>query len=219
MTTVDSATAAFTGASTTLASSSSTVSDDFTTFIELLVAQVQNQDPLEPADSTQFVEQLATFSALEQQVATNDNLESIGALISDLHAMVASEWLGETVAVETKHLPYEGGDVEFKTSVETGSDSAELVIQTMDGETVWSEKVDASDTSVSWDGKTLNGQAVPAGTLLAVSLENYLKGEHTSSKAAEVITKVTSVGNEYGKVRLETEMNLATGLDDVQKIN
>lgn len=219
MTTVDSAAAAFTGASTTLASSEASVSDDFTTFIELLVAQVQNQDPLEPADSTQFVEQLATFSALEQQVATNQNLESIGFLISDLHSMIASEWLGETVAVETKHLPYEGGDVEFKSALPGTSDAAELVIQTMDGETIWSEQVSATGEAITWNGKMQNGQNVPAGTLLSVSQQNYSKGQYIGSSAAGVITEITSVENEFGKVRLGTAINLATGLEGVEKIN
>lgn len=55
---------------------------DFNAFLSLLTAQVRHQDPLAPLDSTQFVEQLATFSALEQQVRTNEHLEAIGALIA-----------------------------------------------------------------------------------------------------------------------------------------
>jgi len=41
--------------------------EEFTTFLTLLTAQIQNQDPLAPLDSTQFVEQLATFTNLELQ--------------------------------------------------------------------------------------------------------------------------------------------------------
>ena len=44
------------------------IGEEFNSFIQLLTAQVRNQDPLAPLDSTQFVEQLATFSTLEQQV-------------------------------------------------------------------------------------------------------------------------------------------------------
>lgn len=55
--------------------------EELTQFLSLLTAQVQNQDPLQPLDSTAFVEQLATFSSLEQQVQMNRNLERIlGAL-------------------------------------------------------------------------------------------------------------------------------------------
>ncbi|MEM6649158.1 MAG: flagellar hook capping FlgD N-terminal domain-containing protein [Pseudomonadota bacterium] len=57
--------------------------DEFNQFLQLLTAQVENQDPLQPLDSTQFVEQLATFSSLEEQVQTNDLLASILSELRD----------------------------------------------------------------------------------------------------------------------------------------
>jgi len=46
-------------------------------FLQLLVAQIKNQDPLNPTDSTQFVAQLAQFSDLEQTIAIRQNTDSI----------------------------------------------------------------------------------------------------------------------------------------------
>lgn len=63
-----------------------TTGDEFNNFLQLLTAQIRNQDPLEPLDSTQFVEQLATFSSLEQQVQSNSRLDTIAATLSDLYA-------------------------------------------------------------------------------------------------------------------------------------
>ena len=60
--------------------------EELTQFLSLLTAQVQNQDPLEPLDSTAFVEQLATFSALEQQVRSNQLLEEILVRLSEPEA-------------------------------------------------------------------------------------------------------------------------------------
>jgi flagellar basal-body rod modification protein FlgD len=45
-------------------------------FLQLLVSQIQNQDPLNPTDSTQFVSQLAQFSELEQVIAIRGDIES-----------------------------------------------------------------------------------------------------------------------------------------------
>lgn len=56
--------------------------EQFDTFLELLTAQIRNQDPLAPLDSTQFVEQLATFSNLELQAKNNQILESIAFMLS-----------------------------------------------------------------------------------------------------------------------------------------
>jgi flagellar basal-body rod modification protein FlgD len=57
------------------ASSSSLVSES--TFLKLLVTELENQDPLNPQDSTQFVSQLASFSSLEQMTSLNTNMETV----------------------------------------------------------------------------------------------------------------------------------------------
>ncbi len=48
-------------------------------FLQLLVTQIKNQDPLNPTDSTQFVSQLAQFSELEQVIAIRQDIEAAGA--------------------------------------------------------------------------------------------------------------------------------------------
>ena len=70
---------------------------EFNSFLQLLTAQLRNQDPLAPLDSTQFVEQLATFSSLEQDVKSNSSLETIAARMNELYAIAASQWIGQTV--------------------------------------------------------------------------------------------------------------------------
>ena len=50
---------------------------DYNSFLKLLVAQAQNQDPTNPNDSTQYLAQLASFSAVEQQTQTNAKLDTL----------------------------------------------------------------------------------------------------------------------------------------------
>ena len=66
------------------ASPDSVISSDFETFLKMLTTQLQNQDPLDPVKSEDFAVQLATFSGVEQQVLTNDLLESLGAQMSQV---------------------------------------------------------------------------------------------------------------------------------------
>ena len=47
------------------------------TFLQLLVAQLQNQDPTQPQDGTQFVAQLAQFSSLEQEIQMRQDLDTL----------------------------------------------------------------------------------------------------------------------------------------------
>ncbi len=65
--------------------------EEFSTFLTLLTAQIKNQDPLAPLDSTQFVEQLATFSNLELQAKGNQSLEVIAALLARQIELLAPE--------------------------------------------------------------------------------------------------------------------------------
>ncbi|HTT62652.1 MAG TPA: flagellar hook capping FlgD N-terminal domain-containing protein [Bryobacteraceae bacterium] len=64
-------------AATTPASAPDNVNED--QFLQLLVAQIQYQDPTNPTDSTTFVTQLAQFSSLEQLVAIRGDLDSVTA--------------------------------------------------------------------------------------------------------------------------------------------
>ena len=66
--------------SSTTTSSSSTASAttvDYNSFLKLLVAELQNQDPTSPADPTQYMSQLASFSAVGQTVQTNTKLDTL----------------------------------------------------------------------------------------------------------------------------------------------
>jgi flagellar basal-body rod modification protein FlgD len=66
---------ALTSALSSSSSSSSLVSEQ--AFLQLLITQLQNQDPTNPADPTQFVSQLASFSSLEQMTQLNTNMTSV----------------------------------------------------------------------------------------------------------------------------------------------
>ena len=57
---------------------------DYNTFIKLLIAQMKNQDPTKPMDSTEFVSQLASFSAVEQQTQTNTKLDTMAQSLKNI---------------------------------------------------------------------------------------------------------------------------------------
>ena len=61
------------------------------TFLTLLVAQLQNQDPLQPADGMQFVTQLAQFSNLEQSLAMRTDLDSIKTKVTSVGSSGAAQ--------------------------------------------------------------------------------------------------------------------------------
>jgi flagellar basal-body rod modification protein FlgD len=76
------------------ASTSKTSTLDYNSFLKLLIAQMQNQDPTKPMDSTEFVAQLAAFSNVEQGIKTNSKLDS---LMTALALTQADALIGHTV--------------------------------------------------------------------------------------------------------------------------
>ena len=74
--TVDMTTTIPTGANQATTTTSKTAVD-YQSFLKLLIAEMKNQDPTKPMDSTAYVAQLATFSQVEQSVQTNTKLDQI----------------------------------------------------------------------------------------------------------------------------------------------
>ncbi len=75
-------------------SAANKASVDYNSFLKLLVTQMQNQDPTQPMDATQYVSQLATFSNVEQSVQMNSKLET---LIANTSLTQAEGWIGRTL--------------------------------------------------------------------------------------------------------------------------
>lgn len=196
---------------TNAASSSQNLANNFDTFITLLTAQLQNQDPLEPVDSTEFTNQLVQFSSVEQQIETNSALADLITLTANSQAASLSGYLGKTVEVQSATAEMSGEDgIEWLYTLPEGVESVTLSIQSEDGRIVYSETV--GDTSVGehefqWDGTMSNGQLASAGTyslLLGATDQN----DGSVSVAPRVRTQVTGIDLSTGVTALATNSGI-----------
>ena len=71
-------------------------------FFKMLTAQIQNQDPMNPIDSSDYATQLATFSSVEQQVLANSYLENIQNALSSSSLASVADWIGKSAKVDSK---------------------------------------------------------------------------------------------------------------------
>lgn len=189
MTTVSNVANTSTSTIATSSTSQPAIGAEFNSFIKLLTAQVRNQDPLAPLDSTQFVEQLATFSSLEQQVNTNTNLDSIAALIGDLAETMTGQQRGQTLTLQSSWLPFSGDSVQFSADLPDDTARSVLTIKNEDGQAVWTETLTSGASVYSWDGRSTSGDAVSTEDLYEYSIDTYnAAGEYTGSVAPRVIT-------------------------------
>ena len=95
---------------------------DYDAFLTLLVAEMKNQDPTKPMESTDFIAQLATFSNVEQAVQTNEKLDALLTASALSHA----DAIGRTI-----DTPEGGGTVQ---SIRMAGGAIEAVL--LDGRTV-----------------------------------------------------------------------------------
>ena len=145
----------------------SQLGEDYTSFLNLLTAQVTNQDPLEPVDASQFVTQLAQLSQVEQTVRTNTQLETLTAQVSGLINVGGTDLLGRSVSVESSLLELEDGAAQsFYVLDEVASEvSARIldplgrVVRTIEGLSGES----GTDLELNWDGTDDFGNPMLSG--------------------------------------------------------
>jgi flagellar basal-body rod modification protein FlgD len=191
---------------------------EFNNFIKLLTAQVRNQDPLSPMDSTQFVEQLATFSTLEQQVRANSSLASMTAMLSQLNALTAGQWLGQDVSFVSGWAPLAGDPVEFTYTPPDGADSAKLTVLNADGQVVWTEQLNLSKQKHAWNGRSSDGTSAPRGTMYEFVIESHSGRELIETASPRILSTVTDIINEDGRIRVSTAAGMTVDLAKVRRI-
>ena len=135
--------------------------EDFETFLRMLTVQIRNQDPLNPMQATEFAQQLATFSGVEQQVRTNALLET---LLGRAEMAEMAGWIGAQVR-SAAGAGFDGArPVElFLTPPAEAVDRAVLVVRDAMGMQVASDAVDPGATVHLWRGLGADGQPLPPG--------------------------------------------------------
>jgi len=136
-------------------------------FLTLLVAQLQNQDPLNPSDPTDFTAQLAQYSQLEQLFNLNDSMDQLTAATYSSQLYGALSLIGQEVVVENDQFTLGDNPVQVGYRIDGNITEASLVIKNSSGQVVTT--LNATDLSagnhfLTWDGKDSSGNNMAPGT-------------------------------------------------------
>lgn len=178
----------------------SVVNSDFETFIKMLTVQVENQDPLNPIDSTDFATQLATFSGVEQQVLTNELLTSLNAQFGGGDLAEISGWIGMEARVVAPVI-LDGNPVKLTLSPGAQADKHELVVRDASGGVVARQDISAQRQTVFWPGTDSFGNALPNGTYSAVVVSSS-NGVELASVPAEIHERILEARLDGTQARL-----------------
>ena len=135
-------------------------------FLTLLTTQLQNQDPLNPMDSSAMTSQLAQISTVEGVTTLNTTLTKLMNNLSSSEALQAADLVGHAVLVDGSKLELSSsvaaGGVELASAADavtvTISDSNGNVVKTLD-----LGKLSAGVHEFAWDGTNQNGTTVADG--------------------------------------------------------
>ncbi|WP_238366339.1 flagellar hook capping FlgD N-terminal domain-containing protein [Mesobacterium pallidum] len=183
--------------------SKSILASDFQTFLTMLSTQIQNQDPLNPMDSTEFAVQLATFSSVEQQVLTNNLLEKLNTGMAERDMAALAGWIGLEVRNEGP-AKFSGRDIRVSVSDNPSATRAELVVSNNKGETIARRDIDMGKTDVVWDGFADDGLPADHGTY-TFDIEFYRIDAMLESRPAEAYSRVAEAQVENGTTTLILE--------------
>ena len=173
--------------------SRSAASSDFDSFLTLLTAQLRNQDPLSPLDSTEFIAQLASFSSVEQLVSANERLDKLTtqSLSGDIAGFAG--WIGHDISALDGTFRTTGGSVGFAVPPVAGATQIEAVIRDPSGVTYRTFNVTPdANGNTQWDGLDSNGNPV-LGRDVSISLSYRENGALLHEANAEVLRRVTGI--------------------------
>lgn len=182
-----------------------TTANDKNMFMNLLLAQLKNQDPLNPTDQKDFVAQLAQFSTLEGIQNLNTTVQDIGSMYRSSQALQATALVGRDVlATGKKGYLDAGGTVSGYIDAGQAAGDVTLTVKDASGAVVATRdlgNVGDAATPFEWDGKDNNGNALSTGTY-TLGIEGQINGDNAAliTSIYNHVNSVSIVDNEGGMV-------------------
>lgn len=164
-------------------------------FMELLIAQIQNQDPMKPMDNAEFLSQIATINQVSGIQELNDSFKDLSNSLVSNQALQAASLIGREVLAPTGlGVLQQGGSI--RGSVELPSASPKVAVNIYDsaGQTIRRLELGSQasgDVAFKWDGMRDDGTYAAPGTYL-ISAEAEFSGKNEAVEAL-VVNQVSGV--------------------------
>lgn len=197
---------------------------DMDSFLTLFLAQLQNQDPLNPMDATDLSSQLAQYSNVEQLYNVNDNLETLIDSQDSSNTYQVLDMIGKEVEADGDSI-YLGssGTASGGFTIESDADCAAVIYDESGNvvKTIDLGGIEAGNHTFEWDGTAQDGDEMSAGTYTFEVVAEDAAGSTVTAetKIQGIIDKISMDGDEpvlyIGDLALSlsyiTEITLAEG--------
>jgi flagellar basal-body rod modification protein FlgD len=196
-----------------------TIADNFDTFLNILTTQLKNQNPLDPLDTNQFTAQLVQFTGVEQQLKTNEFLETLMLSTQNTAKSEAVSYIGKQVTASGKTGELTDDSAVFWAyEAKYAAPNATVTIKNAQGTVVYSEagSLNAGPGQFRWDGKGSDGKVQPNGTYTIDIKGTDLKGTaiQIDTSSIGVVTGVDFTGD----VPMLTVGNRVVAITDITDV-
>ncbi|KHK02230.1 flagellar hook assembly protein FlgD [Desulfovibrio sp. TomC] len=196
-------------ASTSSSTASSTTKDSGTSslgmdaFLQLLVTQLQYQDPLSPMDDKEFVAELAQFSSVEQLTEINTGIEKLSTIGQEQQLLGAVNFIGKTIEATGTAIGLTDGDATAVTFT-LPEDASTCLVNILDSSgnivrTVDTGAAKAGQVEFDWDGKDYDGNVMDDGQYQVAVTATNADGDvmKVSSTMTGTVTGIQQVSGTY----------------------
>lgn len=188
-------------------------------FLKLLVAQLSNQDPLQPMQGTEFVTQLAQFSSVEQAVSQTTKLDTLSAQLRGIAANEAVSLIGKEVTVRGQTLTYDGSSpATANIGLSAAAANVKVTITGPNGEVIRTINVGAAPQGplkISWDGRDDNGKLVQPGSSYVFSVSATAANGASIDVKKDVTGVVTQVSFDKGYPVVTLDSGVTASIGDL----
>ena len=169
------------------------LSGNLNNFLNLLVTQLQNQDPTSPMDTNAFTSQLVQYASVEQQINTNTNLTNLITATQSNTLLQSSSLVGKQVTATNDHLTLQNGQAQIHFSAPS-AEPLTITVQAASGATLFRGDVSAQagNNDWSWNGTDTSGNPVADGAYKV--LVNNQSGVALPTTVTGVVTGMTRTG-------------------------
>ncbi len=184
---------------------SASLTTNYSTFLGLLTAQIKNQDPLSPMDTTQWTNQLVQYSSVEQQLKSNNYLQQIAANNTSGSMNAAVSYIGKSVSADSNTVTLKDGAAKWDYNLGTTAGTVKLTVLDGKGNVVWTGNGSGTEKgahSFAWDGKNTAGKAVADGDY-TLTVEAKTSGGSAVDSTVGMSGTVTSAELIDGTVMLQ----------------
>jgi flagellar basal-body rod modification protein FlgD len=184
-------------------------------FLKLLVAQLNNQDPMNPMDNAQMTSQMAQINTVSGINQLNETVKSLSSQFAALQVMQGAGMIGHDVMLKSNTLSVSDGKAKGAVSLSANADKVSVQILTPGGkllDTVNLGAMTAGQHSFTWDASKYQGTASPVFKIVATS------GKQAVDATALAQDTVTAVGSDNGSMSIQLKGREAVAYSDVQSI-